>query len=192
MPPRATRSPARTPTASVSATAAPAGMWLKTVSQAINMPDAAITLSTPRSIMPTRTTSPSPTAMTIRKLELVSTARRLLTVRKDGASRLATAQMMTRKAKGAARCPRDPPWRQNTCARERRLSDRSRMPCAVSRAAHSTRAAGPPSRPQERPPDCLAQERRPRPCLRIVTCRPSYSRCLTLRSRPSPAGIHWV
>ena len=81
---------------------------MKTVSQAMNMPDAAITLSTPRSIMPTRMTTPSPTAMTIRKLELVSNASRLLTVRKDGARAVATAQMTMRKATGRRTLPGGP------------------------------------------------------------------------------------
>jgi hypothetical protein len=45
-----------------------------TYSQAMNIPEAASTLSTPRSIMPTITTKASPAVTTTRKLVLVSSA----------------------------------------------------------------------------------------------------------------------
>ena len=96
------------PAASVRTTARPVGTPWNTVSQATSMPDADNTLSTPRSIMPTRMTTDSPAATTIRKLEFVKSAVKLPTVGNAGASSAAAAQMMMKKASGRWTLPGRP------------------------------------------------------------------------------------
>ena len=64
------------------------------------MPEAASRLSTPRSIIPTMTTNASPTLATTRKLELVSSAVMLRSVRKEPEARLAAKPITNRKISG--------------------------------------------------------------------------------------------
>ena len=169
MPPRATRSPASAPTAalaaSVRATARPAGA------------------------APTRITSASPAATTTRKLEFVSRAWRFLAVRKDGARSSATAQMVTKKARGRRILPGRP---TNAAPTERTVFMRRfsiAAPCPGESAPGNDQTSL--TVPTFQPILCRdgftsnRPSRQP-PCPRIASCRLSCSRYRASRFRLSP------